>query len=70
MVQTQKRNIYSWRTTKFGNNYKYSVLKITVRPEKTATTTIVKTGLESTRSKARNRAQKWVRYFKSQEKEK
>lgn len=62
--------IYSWRTAKVGNKYKYSVLRMIPRKTKNrmghyADTKIVRSGILSTRARAMAMAQRWVRYYNS-----
>ena len=63
--------IYSWRTTKTGLGYAFTVVKIAPRTTANdvghyADTTTVKAGTAvASRDVAKRAAQKWVRYFRA-----
>jgi len=65
--------IYTWRTKKSKNGFKYEVSKLTPRktPNKIGhyvDTKVIKTNTLKTRARAKGFAQKWVKYYNSKKK--
>jgi len=61
--------LYTWKTTKVSNGFKFTVQEMVSRktPNKMgqyADTKTIKTGIRTSRPKAKLIAQKWIRYFK------
>lgn len=66
------KKIYTWKTKKSGNSYKFIIIEGVSRTTKNKEgsyldTRTIESGLFTTRARAKNNAQKWVRFFKAKQ---